>query len=89
MTFGRVGYVPVYWNPLYEERISMWGEGYPFDAPYVSKKVYYKRGDCPEAEAYIHRTVGLPVLHNPCDKDLIDDIAGTFAKVLQNMDKLR
>jgi len=89
VTLGRVGYVPVYWNPLYEERISMWGEGYPFDAPYVSRKVVYRRGDCPRAESYVNRTIGLPVLHHPCDKGLIDEMAGAVAKVLHNIDQLR
>jgi len=60
-TGGRTGYLPVYCNPLYEER-SMWAEGYPFDAPYVSRKVTYERGMCPEAEAYWQRTLGLSVL---------------------------
>ena len=86
---GRTGYLPVYWNPIYEERVGMWGEGYPFDAPYVSRKVTYERGLCPEAERFWRRTVGLPVLHREASKELLDEIVGAVAKVLRNLTALR
>ncbi len=87
-TGGRTGYLPVYWNPLYEER-SMWAEGYPFDAPYVSRKVTYERGLCPEAERFWRRTVGLPVLHREASKELLNEIMGAVEKVLRNLASLR
>ena len=59
----------------------MWVEGYPFDAPYVSRKVTYERGMCPEAEAYWQRTVGLPVLHRQVSQELLDEIVEAVAKV--------
>lgn len=88
VTRGRAGYLPAYWNPLYEERVSMWGNGYPFDAPAVKHRVEYRRGDCPQTEAYVQRTVGLPVLHHPCDRSLLDAIVETVAKVLRHIDQL-
>ena len=87
-TGGRTGYLPVYWNPLYKER-SMWAEGYPFDAPYVSRKVTYERGLCPEAERFWRRAVGLPVLHRKVSKELLDEIVGALTKVLQNLAALK
>lgn len=86
---GQAGYFAAYWNPLYEERVSMWGEGYPFDAPAVGHRVEYRRGDCPQAERLYKQTIGLPVLHHPCDQSLLDAIVETIAKVLRNLDQLR
>lgn len=87
-TGGRTGYLPVYWNPIYEER-SVWAEGYPFDAPYVSRKVVYERGMCPEAERFWQRTVGLPVLHHECRQELLDEIVEAVAKVLRSLNALK
>lgn len=86
---GRTGYLPVYWNPIYEERVSMWGEGYPFDAPYVSRKVSYPRGLCPEAERYYKRTVGLPVLHREAEQELLEEYVWAVEKVLRNLNSLK
>jgi len=87
-TTGRAGYLPVYWNPLYEER-NMWAEGIPFDAPYVKRKVDYSRGICPQAEAIWQRTVGLPTFPHPCDKALLDQCIGAIDKVIRNLDRLK
>ena len=84
---GRVGYLPIYWNPLYEER-SMWAEGCPFDAPYTSRRIEYRRGDCPEAEAIWRRSVGLPVLHHPCSQELLEQIVTAVEKVLRHAPEL-
>lgn len=86
---GRPGYLPVYWNPLYEELVDMWGKGYPFNAPYVSRKITYPRGLCPEAEKYYQRTVGLPMLHREASRELLDECVEAVAKVLRNLNKLR
>ena len=86
---GRTGYLPVYWNPIYEERVGMWGEGYPFDAPYVKRKVEYSRGLCPEAERFYKRTVGLPVLHHEASNELLDEYVEAVAKVLRNIESLK
>jgi dTDP-4-amino-4,6-dideoxygalactose transaminase len=86
---GRTGYLPVYWNPLYEEKLDIWGEGYPFSAPYVESNIDYSRGLCPEAEAFHTRTVGLPVLHRSVGSELVDEYVGAVEKVLENIDSLR
>ncbi|MDH7568248.1 MAG: DegT/DnrJ/EryC1/StrS family aminotransferase [Armatimonadota bacterium] len=87
-TGGRTGYLPVYWNPLYQER-RMWAEGCPFDAPYVSRRVVYQRGMCPVAESYWRRTVGLPVLHRPVSQQLLDEMVEAVAKVVRQIGSLR
>jgi dTDP-4-amino-4,6-dideoxygalactose transaminase len=67
----------------------MWGEGYPFDAPYVSRKVSYPRGLCPEAERYYKRTVGLPVLHREVEQELLEEYVWAVEKVLRNLNSLK
>lgn len=84
---GRAGYLPVYWNPLYEER-SVWAEGCPFDCPHSHRKVEYRRGDCPEAEAIWNRTVGLPSFPNPCAPALLDQCIEAVVKVIRNREQL-
>lgn len=85
---GRTGYLPIYWNPLYEER-NMWAKGCPFDAPYVTRKVTFERGICPQAEAYWQRTVGLPILHRQASQELLDQIVEAVAKAVRNIALLR
>jgi len=87
-TGGRTGYLPIYWNPIYEERLNIWGNGYPFDAPYIREKVYYKRGMCPEAEKIWQRAVGLPVLHQKASNELLEEIVRAVEKVICNLESL-
>jgi perosamine synthetase len=86
-TGGRAGYLPVYWNPLYQER-SMWADGDPFDAPYAGRRLTYERGLCPEAEQFWQRTVGLPVLHRSVSPELLDEITEAVTKVIAGRDAL-
>jgi dTDP-4-amino-4,6-dideoxygalactose transaminase len=86
---GRTGYLPVYWNPVYDEKLDIWGEGYPFSAPYVQSEVNYPRGLCPEAEVFFTRTVDLPVLHREVGGELLEEYVGAVDKVLTNIDSLR
>ncbi len=88
-TGGRTGYLPVYWNPVFEERMDIWGDGYPFRAPYTKAEVSYSRGICPEAEVHFKRTVGLPVLHHETEKAILEEYAGAISKVLENLGSLR
>ena len=87
-TYGRAGYLPVYWNPLYEERGNMWAEGCPFDGPYVRRKVTYRRGDCPEAEKIWTRTINLPAFPNKCDESVLAQCVEAVAKVVRNRAQL-
>lgn len=88
-TAGRAGYLPVYWNPLYQEQ-DLWGKGCPFSCPYYGKEVTYPReGLCPNAEEIWKLTVGLPVFWNRTPTAVLDRLVDTVAKVLANLDELR
>ena len=67
----------------------MWGPGYPFDAPAVSRKVTYERGICPEAEAVWRRGVDVPVMHHECSQELLDEIVDALTKPLRHIQTLR
>jgi perosamine synthetase len=86
---GRAGYLPVYWNPVYEELLDIWGEGYPFRAPYLGREVSYPRGLCPVAETYHTKTINLPLLHHPAGEELLSEYVSAVDKVLANLDALR
>jgi dTDP-4-amino-4,6-dideoxygalactose transaminase len=86
-TTGRAGYLPIYWNPIYEER-AVWAPGVPFDAPYVGRRVEYPRGLCPEAEALWPRQVGLPVVRHDCDPVVVEELVAGVTKVLRGLDQL-
>jgi dTDP-4-amino-4,6-dideoxygalactose transaminase len=86
---GRAGYLPIYWNPLYQERTSMWGEGIPFDSPAASRTLSYERGLCPVAEQFWRRCIDLPMLHWPASPELLDEIAEAVEKVLCHLDDLK
>jgi dTDP-4-amino-4,6-dideoxygalactose transaminase len=86
-TTGRAGYLPIYWNPLYEER-AVWAPGVPFDAPYTSRRVEYPRGLCPQAEEIWRRQVGLPVIRHDCDPIVVEEMAEGVTKVLRGLDQL-
>jgi perosamine synthetase len=86
---GRAGYLPVYWNPVYEELLDIWGEGYPFRAPYLGREVNYPRGLCPVAETYHTKTINLPLLHHPAGEELLSEYVSAVGKVLANLGALR
>ncbi len=85
---GRSGYLPVYWNPIYSERMDIWGRGAPFDGPASPRRIEYPRGLCPRAEEYCRRQVSLPIVHRRADRELLDQYIAAIAKVLSNLDKL-
>jgi perosamine synthetase len=88
-TAGRAGYLPLYWNPLYEDQ-DFWGKGCPFSCPFYGKEVSYPReGLCPNTEEMWKLTVGLPVFWNRTPTYVLDSMANAVAKVLGNLDGLR
>lgn len=85
VTGGRAGYLPVYWNPLYEERVSIWAEGDPFDHPAASRKITYERGLCPVAETFWKRCINFPMLHRAVSTELLEEIVEAVDKAVCNL----
>ncbi len=84
---GRVGYLPLHWNPLFQER-EFYGKGCPFDCPHAKRKVLYKIGDYPVAEQMYTKLIGLSTFPNPCERELLDQYIEAFQKVVSNVDQL-
>ena len=47
---GEGGYIPIYLQPMYQNKIAFGSKGYPFTADYYGKEISYPRGLCPIAE---------------------------------------
>jgi dTDP-4-amino-4,6-dideoxygalactose transaminase len=86
-TTGRSGYLPLYWNPLYQEK-DVFGKGCPFSCPFYGREVSYPKGLCPNTEAMWQRTVGLPVFWNYTPREVLDQLIGAVAKVLHGLGQL-
>jgi perosamine synthetase len=88
-TGGRAGYLPVYWNPIYSERIGIWGEGDPFDSTEASRNIRYMPGLCPVAEVFWKRCINLPMLHRAVSQELLDEIVEAVDKAVCNLVELQ
>ena len=87
-TAGRAGYLPNYWNPMYEEK-DLWGKGCPFSCPFYGKEISYpKEGLCPNTEGIWKTTVGLPVFWNRTPAAVLDQLAAAVGKVVGGLGEL-
>jgi len=73
---------PLYLLPLFQKRIAIGRNGYPFSPKYYSGNVSYQKGICPVAESLYEKELFLSGFTNPffTKKDL-DDIVKAFKKV--------
>ncbi|PHV12482.1 DegT/DnrJ/EryC1/StrS family aminotransferase [Chitinimonas sp. BJB300] len=85
------GYVePIYLQPMYQQRIAIGRDGFPFTYPGYQGELNYARGLCPVTERmhfetllyadYVHASL------TPAD---VDSIANAWEKVLTQLDSLR
>ncbi len=83
-TAGRAGYLPLYWNPLYQDK-ELWNKAYPHLGQNVT---YPMHGLCPNTEEMWKYTVGLPIFWNRTPREVLDRLVATVGKVLANLDQL-
>jgi len=85
------GYVkPLYFLPLFQKRIAIGADGYPFTAPVYYGKVTYKKGICPMVEQLYQQSLFYHDLAKPpVTKKALDDIAEAFMKVSRHIEELR
>jgi len=81
------GYVePLYLAPLYQQRIALGKNGYPF----ANSTVSYQKGICPIAERMHERELFiLGMCHSQLTKEDLDDVVSGIRKVAQYRDELR
>ncbi|MBI2309907.1 DegT/DnrJ/EryC1/StrS family aminotransferase [Candidatus Collierbacteria bacterium] len=85
------GYVkPLYLLPLFQKRIAIGANGYPFTAPLYYGNVTYKKGICPVVEQlYEYSLFYHDLAKPPVTKKDLDDIAKAFVKVSRHVKELR
>lgn len=86
-----IGYVkPLYLMPIFQSQIAYGKSGYPFTSPLYGGKVDYRKGLCPNVErAHFERVITHEMMRPGMTKTDLDDVAGAFCKVWQNMESLR
>jgi dTDP-4-amino-4,6-dideoxygalactose transaminase len=85
------GYVePLYWQPIYQRRIGLGRDGFPFTYPGYKGAVCYDRGICPVTERmHLEELIHTNICHaNITQQDLTDAVVA-FEKVLDNVHELK
>ena len=77
---------PLYLAPLYQQRIALGKNGYPF----ANSTVTYQKGICPIAERMHERELFiLGMCHSQLNREDLDDVVSGIRKVTQCRDELR
>ena len=84
------GYVkPLYLIPLFQKKIAIGKDGYPFNSPHYRGTVNYQKGICPVAERMYEREL---IIHEcarpPMTKEDLDDVVAAWQKVYENRKEL-
>lgn len=84
------GYVkPLYLLPLFQQRIAIGTDGFPFRSPLYHGNVRYEKGSCPVVEhLYKHSLFYHDLAKPPVTEHDLDDIAEAFVKISQHVDEL-
>ena len=85
------GYVmPIYLEPLYQRRVAIGRDGFPFRWGGAESKVAYDRGLCPIAEKmHFDRLLTTNICHASIGTEDLADWSDAVHKVLENVDELR
>ena len=84
------GYVePLYLQPMYQRRIALGRDGFPFTSSPYTGSVSYEKGLCPIAERmHFEELISGDVCHAAMTRADLDDFIDGIAKVLENADSL-
>lgn len=90
LTLG-VGYVrPLYLEPMYQNRIAIGKDGFPFTYSGYKGSVSYEKGICPVTEKmHFEELLCGDICHANLGKEDLDDIVAIFKKVVANIEELR
>lgn len=81
------GYVPpLYWLPVFQEKIAIGDKGFPFN---LNPNVSYSKGICPVAENfYLNESMGFDICDISATDNQVDKMISAFHKVYENKEKL-
>lgn len=81
---------PLYYQPIYQNKIAYGRKGCPFKCPWYKGKAEYKAGICPNTERlYNVEFFSQSMVHPNLSQSDLDDIVKAFRKVAENIDKLK
>lgn len=83
-----VGYLPpLYWLPIFQNKIAIGGNGYPFN---LSDSVRYEKGICPVAEKFhLNESLGFDICGILASDEQVDKMIDAFLKVYENRGELK
>lgn len=84
------GYVkPLYLMPIFQKRIAIGRDGFPFNSPHYRGSVSYQKGICPVAERMHERELIIhELMRPPMSRQDLDDVAAAFRKVYEHRSEL-
>ena len=82
-----MGYVrPLYFLPIFRNKIGYGKTGCPFTCPHYEGEVRYEEGMCPNAEAaHFRRVITHELMRPGMTRADLDDVAAAFHKVWDNL----
>lgn len=85
------GYVrPVYWEPMFQEKIAYGSDGCPFKCPLYSGQVSYQHGICPTVERlHTKEILTTDICKYPNSEKEINEFVSAVKKVVNNIEQLR
>lgn len=84
------GYVkPLYLMPLFQKKVAIGKDGYPFNSPHYRGSVSYQKGICPVAERMHERELIIhELIRPPMARGDLDDVVRAFHKVYEHRSEL-
>jgi dTDP-4-amino-4,6-dideoxygalactose transaminase len=80
---------PLYLQPLYQQRVAIGKDGYPFTYPGYKGKARYDKGICPVTERmYYQELMYTNICHANIAREDLDCVISAFAKILDNSGEL-
>jgi len=81
---------PIYLEPVYQERIAIGKDGFPFTYPGYSGHVDYSPGICPVTERmYETELMYTDVCHANVSRTDLDEVVSAFEKVCNQIEALK
>jgi len=86
----RQGYVrPIYWEPLYQQKIAYNKKQFPFESEYYDAEIDYPKGLCPVVErVHTDEIIFGKYCRWPLTEKHLDEVVAAFEKVLAHRDEL-
>ncbi len=82
------GFTPLYYQPLYQQKIVYGDKGCPFSCPFYEKEINYSEGLCPVAERLERDAITTEEIRPPLSIPDVGKMVYAFRKVLHYREQL-